>query len=201
MDGGTSLEAGTGAFNAALTLVKGNLRPGLGIESARFQDLGWVVNCCPAGITNQPDQPLRQNTVQRRYEVVGLDAHVQKSTEHVHDVIGVDRSKNQVTGERRLYGDLRGLVIADFAHHDLVGIVAQNRPQAARKGQALLLVNGNLRDSADLILDRIFNRNDLVFVVLDLIDRRIQGSRLAAAGWPRHEYHAIRFLDVAAEPA
>ena len=50
-------------------------------------------------------------------------------------------------GERRLDGDLRRLRVADFADHDLVGVVAQDRPQAARERQPLLLVDRNLRDA------------------------------------------------------
>src|SRR6266849_142506 len=201
MDGSAPLEAGAGALDAALTLIERYLSPGLGVEPARFEHLGWVMDGCAAGITDQPDQPLRQNAVQRRYEVVGLDAHVQEAAQHVHDVVGVNSGENQVTGECRLDGDLRGLVIADFAHHDLVGIVAKDGAQAARKGQTLLLVDGNLRDSPDLILDRVFNRDDLVFVVLDLINGGVKRGRLAAAGRPGNEHHPVRLLDVAAEPA
>jgi hypothetical protein len=38
--------------------------------------------------------------------------------------------------KRRLNRDLRRLVVADFADHDLVGVVAQDRTQAARERQA-----------------------------------------------------------------
>src|SRR5712692_9332847 len=201
MDGSAPLEAGAGALDAALTLIERYLSPGLGVEPARFEHLGWVMDGCAAGITDQPDQPLRQNAVQRRYEVVGLDAHVQEAAQHVHDVVGVNSGENQVTGECRLDGDLRGLVIADFAHHDLVGIVAQDGAQPAGKRQAFFLIDRDLRDPADLIFDRVFNRNDFVFVVLDLIYRRIKGSRFAAARRPGDEHHTVRFFDVAAEAA
>ena len=53
--------------------------------------------------------------------------------------------------------------IANLAHHDLVGVVSKDRPQSPCKGQPLFLVDGNLRDSPELILDRVFNRDDLVF--------------------------------------
>ena len=54
---------------------------------------------------------------------------------------------------------------------------------------------------AKLILDRIFNRDDLVFVGLDLVHRGVQRGRLAATGRPRHQHHAVRLFDVAAELA
>ena len=125
-----------------------------------------------AVIADHAHQALRQDAVQRRHKIVGLDAHVQEAADHVDDVIGVDGREHQVAGQRGLDGDLRGFGVADFADHDLVGIVAQNRTQAARERQALLLVDRNLRDAANLVLDRIFDGDDLVFVGLDFVDAR-----------------------------
>ena len=56
-----------------------------------------------------PHQPLRQHAVERRHELVGLDAHVQEAAEHVEDVVGVDGREHEVPGQRRLDGDLRRL--------------------------------------------------------------------------------------------
>ena len=132
-----------------------------------------------------PDQPLRQHAVQRRDELIRLDAHVQEPAEHVEDVVGVDRREDQVPGQRGVDRNLRGLVVADLADHDLVGIVPQDRPQPARERQPLLLVDRNLRDAAELVFDRILDRDDLVFDRLDLRQRRVQRRRLAAAGRAR----------------
>ena len=115
---------------------------------------------CDADVAHQP---LRQHAVQRRDELVRLDAHVQEAAEHVDDVVGVDGREHEVAGQRRLDGDLRGLGVADLADHDLVGVVAQDRAQAARERQPLLLVDRNLRDAAQLVFDRILDRDDLVF--------------------------------------
>jgi hypothetical protein len=75
-----------------------------------------------------------------------------KRPQHVDDVVGVDGGEHQVAGQRRVDRDLRGLVVADFADHDLVGVVAQDRAQPAREGQPLLLVDRDLRDAAQLVL-------------------------------------------------
>ena len=48
-----------------------------------------------------PHQPLRQDAVERRDELVGLDAHVQEPAEHVEHVVGVDGGEHQVAGQRR----------------------------------------------------------------------------------------------------
>ena len=87
-------------------------------------------------------QPLRQNAVQRGDEVVRLDAHVQEAAQHVQHVVGVNRGEHQVAGERGVDGDLRGFLIANFADHDLVGIVAQDGAQAAREGQPFFSFTG-----------------------------------------------------------
>src|SRR5262249_46163873 len=123
------------------------------------------------------------------------------SAQHVNYVVRVDGGEHEMPGQRRLDGDLRRLGIANLADHDLVGIVPQNRSQAARERQALLLVDRNLRDAAKLILDRILNRDDLVFDRFDLRQRRVERCRLAAAGGTGDEYHAVRLRDVFAEAA
>src|ERR1035438_884069 len=69
----------------------------------------------PAGIADDPYQPLRQNTVQRRHKVVRLHAHVQETPQHVHHVIGVDGREHEVARQRRLDGDLSGFIVANFA--------------------------------------------------------------------------------------
>ena len=150
---------------------------------------------------DQPHEPLREHAVQRRHELVRLDAHVEEASEHVHDVVRVDGREHQMAGQRRLDRDLRRLGVADLADHDLVGVVPQDRAQAARERQALLLVDRDLRDALQLILDRILDRDDLVFDRLDLRERRVERRRLAAAGRPGHEHHAVRLGDVLAEPA
>src|ERR1019366_269838 len=90
-----------------------------------------------AELADHSHQPLRQNAVQRRNEVVGLDSHVEEAAQHVYHVVGVDGGEHQVSGQRGVNGNLRRLGVADFSHHDLVGIVTQNRAQAAGKGQSL----------------------------------------------------------------
>ncbi len=67
---------------------------------------------------------------------------------HVDHVVGVHGGEHQVAGKRGVDGNLRRFGVADFAHHDLVGIVTQDRTQAASEGQAFLFVHRNLGDAA-----------------------------------------------------
>ena len=145
------------------------------------------------------DQALGQNAVQRGNEVVGFDADVQEAAEHVDHVVGVNGGEDQVAGERGVDGDLGGFLIADFADHDLIGIVPQDGAEAAREGQALLLVDRDLRDALELILDGIFDGDDLVFVVLDLAQRGVERGGFAGTGGAGDQHHAVGLGDVAAE--
>src|SRR5262249_54030328 len=61
----------------------------------------------------------------------------------------------------------------------------------------LLLVDGNLRDAVQLIFNRVFNRDDLVFFVANLVEGRVERGRLTGTGRPRDEHHAVRLRDVA----
>src|SRR5579884_3960957 len=124
--------------------------------------------------TDDSNQPLRENAVQSGHKVVWLDAHVQESAQHVQYVIGVDRSKDKVSGKGRVDGDLRGFLVANFADHDFIGIVAQNGSQSAGEGQSFLLVNRDLRNALDLIFDGVFDGDNLVFIVLDFAERGVQ---------------------------
>src|SRR6185369_11009003 len=114
----------------------------------------------------------------------GIRIHVQEAADQVERVVGVHGGEHQVAGERRLDGDLRRLRIADLAYHDLVGIVAQDRAQAAREGEALLLVHRNLQHPGKLVFDRVLDGDDLVLGAIDLGERRVEGGGLAAAGGP-----------------
>src|SRR5262249_41568904 len=98
----------------------------------------------------------------------------QKTADDVNDVVGVHRGENEVSGQCRLDSNLRSLFVTNFADHDLVRIMAQNRSQAAGKGQPFLLVDRDLGDAVQLILDRVFDRDDLVFFIADFIQSSVQ---------------------------
>ena len=48
-------------------------------------------------------------------------------------VVRVQGGEHEVAGERGLHRVLRGLRVADLAHHDDVGVLAQHRAQGARR--------------------------------------------------------------------
>ena len=98
-NGAAALEAGATAFGAALAVAMG---------------------------AKHAYQTLRHDAVQRRNKGVGVHRHVFKAAQHVKHVVGVHGRKHQMPGQGGLHRNLRRFGVADFAHHDLVGVVPQN---------------------------------------------------------------------------
>ncbi len=86
---------------------------------------------------------------------------------------------------------LRGLLIADFAHENDVGILAEDRPQGARKRQLDLVVDLRLIDPWHLVLDGIFDRDDVRVLCFQRRQRRAQRRRLAAARGTDDQNHPV----------
>src|SRR5690349_15636212 len=168
----------------------------------RLSQLNVARIILPLAISAQhANQPLGQHAIERRDKVVRLDAHVQETSDHVDDVVGVNRGEHEVPCKRGLNRDLRGLRVANLADHDLVRVVTQNGTKTTIERQSFLFVHGNLRDAVQLILNRILDGDDLVFFVSDLIQRGVERGRLARAGWTSHQDHAVRLRDVATKLA
>src|ERR1019366_7814949 len=140
-------------------------------------------------------------TVERGNEVVGFNAHVQEPAQHIDHVVGVYGGEDQVARQRRVDGDLCRFLIADFADQNLVRIVTQDGTKTAGKCQPLLFVHGNLRYAPNLVFDRVFDGDDLVFVALDLVERGIERRGLAGTGRTGDQHHAVRLANITAEAA
>src|SRR5436309_14661684 len=154
------------------------------------------MKCAPADRTEHADQSLRQHAVQRRNKVIWLDAHIQKPPDHVDDVICVYSRENQMARESRLNSDLRCFFVANFADHDLVQIVTQNRTKNTREGQTFLLVDRDLSNAMQLILNRVFNRDDFIFFVSDFVQGGIKRRRLSRSCRSGHQHHPVRLRNV-----
>ena len=108
-------------------------------------------------------------------------------------VCSVDSTRWPV--KRRLHGDLRGLEVADFADHDDVRVLAQDRAQPARERHLDARVDLRLADAVDVVLDRVLDRHDVARAVVDAIERGVQRRRLAGAGRAGDEQDAVRLVD------
>src|SRR5258708_5865748 len=147
-----------------------------------------------------PHQALRRYAVQGAHKTVRIQPHMQETADHVEDVVGMYRGEHQMSGQRGLHRDLRGFRIANLAHHDLIRVMAQDGSQAARKGESFLLVHRDLQDARKLILDRVFDGDDLVPAIVDFREDRVQRGGFSAAGRPGHEQHAVGLMRELAQP-
>ena len=109
-------------------------------------------------------------------------------------------AEHQVPGQRCLDGDLRGLEITNFADHDDIGILAQNRPQRARERQFDPRAHLRLRDAVERVLDRVLDRHHVGRVARQPRQRRVQRRRLARSRGPGDEHDAVRLADQAVDP-
>src|SRR4030095_8718156 len=86
--------------------------------------------------------------------------------------------------------------VANLTDHDLVRIVAQDRTKTAVECQTLLLVHWYLSDSMKLILNGIFDGDNLVFFVSYFVERGVERCGFSGTRWSSHEHHAVRLSDV-----
>src|SRR6266487_6926130 len=100
MDRSAAFEARSRALDAALAFPKRDRLPHRRIEAAVDKSFVVVMYFLAAMFADQSDKPLRQDTVQRRDEVVGVDTHVEKTAEHVNHIVGVHSGEHQVPGKR-----------------------------------------------------------------------------------------------------
>src|SRR5690606_11778159 len=115
----------------------------------------------PAVRTERSYQPLRQHAQQGRRQQEGLDAHVHQASDRADGTVGVHGRQHQVAGERGLHRDLGCLAVTYLADHYHVRVLAQDRTQAARESHVDLAVDLRLANALQVILDRIFDREDV----------------------------------------
>ena len=124
-------------------------------------------------VAKRAQQALRLNADDGRGQQVILDAHVEQAVERGRSVIGVQRRQHQVSCQRRLHGNLRGLEIADFPDHDDVRILPHDRTQCIGERQVDLRPDLDLVDAGHLIFDRILDRQDLHIGTIERVERRV----------------------------
>ena len=131
------------------------------LEAEALDQLGRRLGRAAAVRAQPAHQPLRQHAAQHGGDQVVLQPHVAQPGDAGGGRVGVQRGQHQMPGQRRLHGDLRGLQVADFADHDHVRILAQDRAQQAGEGQADLRLDLDLVDAAQLVLDRVLDGDHL----------------------------------------
>jgi hypothetical protein len=84
--------------------------------------------------------------------------------------------------------------IADFADHDHVRILSQKSLERSGKGQAHAWVDVDLVDAWQIDFRRVFGGGNIDVVGVEDVQAGIERHRLAGAGRPRHQNHALRLF-------
>ena len=71
-----------------------------------------------------------------------------------------------MTGKRRLHRNVGGLVVTNLTHHHDVGVLTQDRAQGRCKIEPDVVAHRDLIDPAELVLDRVFYRYDVVLRIV-----------------------------------
>ena len=72
----------------------------------------------------------------------------------------MQRREHHVARERRVDRDLGRLAVADFADHDDVGVLSQERAERARERHADLGLHLHLVDARHVVFDRVLGRHE-----------------------------------------
>ena len=114
---------------------------------------------------------------------------------------GVQRAEDEVAGVGGLQGQGDGLEVAQLAHEDDVGVLAQGGLERAAEARGvtahLALVHQRLVGHVHE-LDWVLQREDVAAPrVVDRVDHRGERGGLAGPGGARHEHEALGLLDEA----
>src|SRR6185295_4699287 len=89
---------GAMAFLASFAFIKWDLLVFFEIETGLLRQRVVELDRHSTAKTDHSNKPLRQHTVQRSQEVVGIDSHRGKSSDHIEYVVCVHRRQDQVAG-------------------------------------------------------------------------------------------------------
>ena len=159
------------------------------------QDFGGDFHRLPAGFAQLAVQPLGLRAQERGREHEPVDSHVEHAGDGAGGVVRVQGAEDEVARYGGLHRDRGGLVVADFADHDDVRGLAEDRAQAAREGQPHLRVGLHLVDALQLVFDGVLDGDHVHVACVQLLERGVERGGLAAAGRSGHQHHPVRLGD------
>ena len=104
-------------------------------------------------------------------------------------------AEDKVTGEGRLDGDLRRLMVTNLTHQDNVRRLSHHGAKNALESQADLMAHLSLVDTRQVVLNRVLGGDDLHIRLVEILQRRVERCRLSGSGRPRHQEDAVGALD------
>ena len=107
----------------------------------------------------------------------------------------MERRKHEVPCQRRPNGDLRRLAVADLAHHDDVRVLAELGAQHTCKRESDVGPHARLAHPRELVLDGVLDGEQVGLGAVEMLKRRVERRRLAAARGAGDEHQPMRALD------
>ena len=98
-----------------------------------------------------------------------------------------------MAGERASNSNVNSFSVADFAHQNHIGVLAQNTAQTACEGEPTFWIHGNLIDACKFIFNWVFNGQNLFAGVVQLAQRRVKRGGFSTTGWSGDQHKAVRF--------
>ena len=134
--------------------------------------------------TDPPHEPLGHDATECGGDLVRLHAHVYQAGDGIGRIVGVQRAEDEVTGQRRLHGDLRRLLIPDFTDQHDVGVLPEDRAQRRGESEPRFLVDLHLDDVfAQPVFDRVFDGHDVHALALNQPDAPSRASSSSPSRW------------------
>ena len=180
------------AVAAALAAAQGHRAPIAGREAGLEQILGLHLEGFGALVADHLHQSLGEAAEQGRGDHERLQAEVAQAGDGGDRVVGMQGGKDEMPGHRRLHGMGGGFVVADLADHDDVRVLAQDVAQNGGEGDVDERLDGDLVELLVDHLHRVLDGDDVLLRGGDLLQGRIEGGRLAAAGRAGHQDDAVR---------
>ena len=84
-----------------------------------------------------------------------------------------------MAGERGFNGDFGGFRVADFPNHDDVRVLPQNGAERVGERQANVFFRRHLVDAGNLEFHRVFDGDDVVDRIIQLVERGVKRGGLA----------------------
>ncbi|MPN51113.1 hypothetical protein SDC9_198755 [bioreactor metagenome] len=140
-------------------------------------------------------QTLRNDADDVAGQDAGLDADVHQARKHAERGVGVQGGEHLVAGHGGAEGHLGGILVADFADQDDVGILPHDRTDAVGEIELGGLGDRCLADHGHRVFDRVLKCHDMDALAVDVIQHRVQRRRLAAAGRAGDQGDALRPRD------
>ena len=174
-------------------------------SSMSFLTIGVLSKISSAGVSLPSTVPtMRWQTTARNVpascrRICSRSSALKKSRMRLMDCdafVVCKRGQDQMPGVRRAHRGRETDVIAHFADHDDVRVLAQNVYERVMKGQRIQADFALFDDRLVVfknVFNRVFERDDVLFeIVVDVLDHGRERGGFAAAGGTGHQHDAAR---------